>query len=67
MSPQPMSATPGRSLGEVTAGACCDADSSRSTNHSGNPVAAAMVAQSLTKVRREMWMVFDTRTLNVKA
>ena len=53
MPPQPISATPGRSLGEVTAGACVAASSSRCTNHNGSPVAAAMVAQSLTKVRRE--------------
>jgi hypothetical protein len=29
-------------------------------------VAAAMVAQSRTKVRREIWMVFATATLNAK-
>ena len=67
MPPQPMSAMPGRSFGEVTAGACCcAASSSRWTNHKGSPVAAAIVAQSLTNVRREIWMVLDTETLNAK-
>ena len=64
--PHPMRAMPGRSLGEVTAGTCCDASSSRSTNHRGRPVAAAMAAQSLTNVRREILIVFDTATLNDK-
>ena len=54
MPPQPISAIPGRSLGLGTAGGAC-ADSSRSTNHSGNPVAAAMAVQWLRKDRREMF------------
>ena len=59
--PQPTSAIPGRSLALAGAGACVDADSSRSTNHRGNPVAAAIAVQWLRKVRREIWMRLDIR------
>ena len=57
---------PGPIVGAGGAGVCVAAESSRSTNHRGNPVAAAIAVQWLRNVRREMKMRLDIQALNVK-
>ena len=47
-------------------GVCVAAESSRSTNHRGNPVAAAIAVQWLRNVRREMKMRLDIQAFNDK-
>jgi hypothetical protein len=58
MPPQPIDATPGRSLAEGgLAGAPASAAraSSRPTNHSGRPLAAVAIVRRMNE-RRDIWM-----------
>src|SRR6266581_553793 len=54
MPPHPTRAMPGRSFGPSDLDLGVAALSSRSTNHAGRPVAAAVAPQSRRKERREM-------------
>jgi hypothetical protein len=57
---------PGRSFGLFQPAVGSAAESSRSTNQRGSPVAAAIAEQWLRKLRREMKMRLDTTSFNVR-